>query len=158
MVSIAALLASIAVAVRQFRLTRGAAHLSLGVDILGRYLESDFAESERIVMSQNFTVDNPSCALIDLPEPLNLHAYRVATLYQMVGYLSATGATDRKAMRHFFGLNAVRVWKSLEPYIKAQREQYPNLTGYRFFEDLAARSSEINSTSAVKVYQLRSFN
>lgn len=93
---------------------------------------------------------------MDLPEPLNRHAYRVATLYQMVGYLSAIGSTDRNAIRYFFGVNAVRVRKSLEPHIRAQREQYPDLTGYRFFEDIAARSSDIDSASAVKTYKLRS--
>lgn len=152
-VSIMALIVSTVVAVRQFRLARGAAHLNLGVDVLSRCLDGDYAESERIVNSE---LPAEAVPMVDLPGDVNRHAYRVATLYQMVGYLSAIGSTDRQNIRFFFGVNAVRAWKSLEPHILAQRETYPSLVGYRFFEDLAARSSEADFATAIKLFRLRS--
>jgi hypothetical protein len=127
----------------------------VAIDILRQRLEGTFRDSERFIRQDLPQV--PVQPILGLPRPARDHALRVASLYQMIGYLSATRAVDPKLMAYMFGIDAVRSWRNLQPYIEAQRTADTDGVGYRFFEDLAARCTRINAAETVSRFKLRSF-
>lgn len=154
-VAIISIIVSLMTALRQVRTARDSTHVNLALDVLRRYLDSDLSESEQFMRQRISAV--PIVAISELPNDVRIHAVKVATLYQTVGYLAASGAVDSKTTQYLFGINAVRNWESLGPYIAAQRRADPAGVGYRFFEDFAARCSDLNSLGTVERFNLKSF-
>ncbi|MGH6630073.1 MAG: DUF4760 domain-containing protein [Burkholderiales bacterium] len=120
LVSALAIFLSMGTALRQMRLERSATHLILSMEILNQYLDGRFTESERFVHDQ--LDSNAPSALSSLPVDARSHAYKVAMMYQMIGYFAAARAVDRRFVRYLFGVNAVRSWRALKQFIEAQRE------------------------------------
>jgi hypothetical protein len=83
--------------------------------------------------------------------------WQVAYLYQTIGYLAALRAVDRRTVRYLVGVRAVSVWRSLAPFVAREREVNAAGVGFRFFEDLAARCSELSAAETVNHFRLRSF-
>ncbi|MGH3974983.1 MAG: hypothetical protein ACRDS9_16885, partial [Pseudonocardiaceae bacterium] len=90
LVSALAILLSTVIALRQIKMSRSDTHLTLSVEILKQYLDGEFAESEKFVHDQ-LDSHAPS-ALSGLPADARSHAYKVAMVYQMIGYLVAVRA------------------------------------------------------------------
>jgi len=153
LVSAFAIAISSGTALRQMRLTRSASHLMLSAELLKQYLDAGFTESERFVHDQ--LASHEPLPLSNLPEDARVHVEKVTTMYQMIGILAATGAVDRSFARYLFGVNVVRSWHALKPFIEAQRKMDPTGVGFRFFEDLAARIATVDSNEVIKKFKLR---
>jgi hypothetical protein len=155
-VAVIAIILSTATAIRQIHAARSSTHVSLALDVLRQYLEGGFLESEAYVRSS--LQDVPVQPLMNMPVETREHVTRVATMYQMVGYLAATKAISPSSARYLFGVNAVQSWNSLRPFIEMQRRADPSSVGYRFFEDLAAGCKDLNPSDTMRTFKLRSFD
>lgn len=153
-VSLLALAGSLGIGIRQIQMSRGASHLNLSMAFLGQYFEGGFADSEKFVQTEIASFDDGECTLSDLPEAARAHATKIAGLYQMLGHLSACKVIDGNTFRYVLGVNSVRSWHALSPFILRGRSVDPSGIGYRFFEDLAARCSKIDSTTTVRRFRL----
>lgn len=153
-VSLLALAGSLGIGIRQLQMSRGASHLNLSMAFLNQYFDGGFADSERFVQTQLARFDDGECTLSTLPEAARLHATKVASLYQMLGHLSVCKVLDGNTFRYILGINAVRSWRALNPFISRERSADPDGVGYRFFENLAAGCARIDSTTAVRRFHL----
>lgn len=153
-VSLLALAGSLGIGIRQLQMSRGASHLNLSMAFFGQYFDGGFADSEEFVHAEIAGFDDGECTLFTLPEAARMHAVKVANLYQMLGHLSACGVIDGKTFRYMLGVNAVRSWRALSPFILRGRSADPGGVGYRFFEDLAARCAMIDSSATMRRFRL----
>jgi hypothetical protein len=153
-VSLFALAGSLGIGIRQLRMSRGASHLSLSMSFLNQYFDGGFADSERFVHAELAIFDDGERTIATLPGSARLHATKVAGLYQMLGHLSVCKVIDGNTFRYMLGINVVRSWKALSPFILRERSADPGGVGYRFFEDLAARCTRIDGTAATRRFRL----
>jgi hypothetical protein len=153
-VSLLALAGSLVIGIRQIQTSRGASHLNLSMAFLSQYFDGGFADSEEFVQTQISRFDDGTCTLLTLPEAARIHAIKVAGLYQMLGHLSVSSVIDGDTFRYLLGVNAVKSWQALSPFILRGRGTDPSSVGYRFFEDLAARCAKIDSATTVRRFRL----
>jgi hypothetical protein len=133
-------------------------HLTILSQFVQISMSADFLESEAWIYSM-LPGDSsaPSVALSKLAAPGREHVVRVAGFYQLVGYLVCLGVLKERVVRPMIGVRAKQAWEVLAESIKSERVIYPGAVGYRFFEDLAARTQDVTFQTIVKKYRLRSF-
>lgn len=144
MISMAALTISSVISSRQLRSMRNANHLPVAIELLTRdYGRPDFQRSERAMLEQLASID-PSAGISGLPEPLLSKSLQVINFYDSIGILVSFGCVDEELVLTTINYRIRRIWESLEPFIRAERDlqQRPYLD---FLEDLAARAHRADS-------------
>ena len=121
-VSVLALAVSATLALRQVNLSKSANQLSGVVELTKELRSQSFLDRERYVNTR-LREDHPSgVAQTQLPSLAGDNVQVVASLFNSVGILVAfDGALDERIAVSVFGYRAERAWKSLEPFITAER-------------------------------------
>lgn len=156
-VSLVALILSSLLAWRQVRSTRASNDTIVAVDWMSRQLISDsFLESEAYVLDRLTAEHTPERGVSGLPEPARHHVHRVGRYYASLGHLTVFGAIEERLILSIIHYRLRAAWYVLEPYVRAERE----LRGapfFNFFEHIAVRASEVNTSDLLKKLRLRQF-
>lgn len=141
-VSLVALSLSTLIAGRQARLTWGANHIPVILNLLGEYRSGDFARRERRVWESLPGEFDPAEGMSALPAALQEDVYNVCTFYQTIAYLVAYGVYDDQMAYLSVHYRLLRTWHATEQFIQAERRIRGNPYSFlNFFEDFA-RSCE----------------
>jgi hypothetical protein len=146
------------IAFRQLLTARRANYLTVVLQLLEEMATSDFLESEEYILKQ-LGADHPGdLGVSGLPVDARTRVWKVAYMYQTIGYLSALRAVDRRVVSYLVGVRAVNAWRSLSPFIVAERRINEDGVGFRFFEDLACRCRSATTADAARRYHLLTFD
>lgn len=146
------------VAFRQLLVARRTNYLTLVLQLLKETATAEFLDSEDYVIRRLPAEHQADAGLSALPPGVRNKVWKVAYLYQTIGYLAALRAVDRRMISYLVGVRAVSAWRSLAPFIVAERRLSTDGVGFRFFEDLACRCRNATTADAARRYQLMSFD
>src|SRR5215470_4382810 len=152
-----ALTVSGVIAVRQLLISRRANYLAMSLHLLNETTTTEFLNSEEYVVKRLGVEHRAECGISGLPEPARSKVWRVAYMYQTVGYLAVLRAVDRRMVKYLVGVRAANAWRSLSAFIEVERESNSTGVGFRFFEDLASHCVNLTPADAVKQFRLQSF-
>jgi hypothetical protein len=156
-VSILALALSGAIAIRQVGLARGANQRSGVVELTKELRSQSFLDRERYVNTVLGKEYPSGVAQTELPALAGDNVQVVASLFSSVGILVAfDGALDRRIAVSVFGYRAERAWRSLEPFIKAerQRRQGDYMPCFEHFVAVVRETSSEQASIALKLKRL----
>jgi hypothetical protein len=152
-----ALVISGIIAIRQLFTARRANYLSISLHLLTETTSADFLSSEEYIVNHLNQEHGSENGISRLPEPARSQVWRVAYMYQTVGYLAALHVLDRKMTRYLVGLRVVNTWRSLSDFVAVERQVNSNGIGFRFYEDLASRCRDITAAKTSRRFRLRRF-
>ncbi|WP_305786284.1 DUF4760 domain-containing protein [Symbioplanes lichenis] len=140
-ISIAALAVSSALSWRQLRSMRSANHVPVAIEMLTRaYGNPEFQRAELDMLARLPTLD-PKAGFSGLPESLLTTSLQVIAFYDSMGILVAFGCVDEVLVLSSINFRIRRVWRTLEPFVLAERRLRQGLY-LDFLEDLAARAEQ----------------
>jgi hypothetical protein len=139
-ISVVALVATAALAVRQVALMRHANHLPILVELIQELRSPAFLEKERYV-SQQLAADYPrELGLEGLDDQAADQMQYVKSFFNSLGALVFFGMIRETLAISLFGYRATRVWSAIEPFVLRERELRGSDMVYApFFEDFVAR-------------------
>src|SRR5262249_33204746 len=99
---------------------------------------------------------SPEGGVAGLPLEARKHVLRVGRYYASLGHVTVFGAVDERMVLSIIHYRIRLAWYVLEPFVKTERElrQAPF---FNFFEHIACRSAEINTSDLLKSLDLRMF-
>jgi hypothetical protein len=145
------------IAVRQLLIARRTNYLAVSLQLLNEMTAAEFLNSEEYVVKRLGEEHRAERGISGLPEPARSKVWRVAYVYQTVGYLAALRAVDRRMIQYLVGLRAANAWRSLSAFVAVERESNSTGVGFRFFEDLASHCVNLSPANAVRPFRLQSF-
>ncbi|WFE34083.1 hypothetical protein [Micromonospora sp. WMMD975] len=145
-------------ALRQLRLSQGANHTLVAIELLTRDRMSDaFLDSQQYLLTELRTACPPGMPVSELPADARKHVNRIALYYNGLGQMLAFQVVEPALLLGTGGFRAREAWAVLEPYILAERaargESYLSN-----FEHLAVLATETPWPVAVRKLGLRRFD
>ncbi|WFE38759.1 hypothetical protein [Micromonospora sp. WMMD998] len=145
-------------ALRQLRLSQGANHTLVAIELLTRDRMSDaFLDSQQYVLSELRAACPPGMSVSELPADARKHVNRIALYYNGLGQMLAFQVVEPALLLGTGGFRAREAWAVLEPYILAERaargESYLSN-----FEHLVVLATETPWPVAVRKLGLRRFD
>jgi hypothetical protein len=138
--SLAALITSTTIALRQSTIMQHSNLLPILIDLFERFRSPDFKQHFRYVrteLRQNFPPQEHD--FDNLPETAERHVAPVVDFFHLVGVLVANGIVDDLLVAGYMGRSVILSWSDLEPYIRAARRKRNDPNLFLFFEHLAYR-------------------
>jgi hypothetical protein len=155
LLSAIALATSFAVSRRQLRLAQNSNVLPVIIQMFKETREPEFSRAVEYI-SRRLATDHPhSNGYRSLPREPRDHIRRIGLFYDDVGKLVAHGVVKEQLVIGAYGLNIVRMWEALAPYIYSERAQ--SAKSMLYFEDLAARASATSMDSVHAAVGLRQY-
>lgn len=157
--SLAAIIVSVVSSRRQSANDQRSNLLAFLVGIGGRNRSPEFRDAQDYILTELSNYD-PSLGVTKLPRPARDHVWQVGGFYQDLGVLVNTGIIneDLAAALHYTGIK--ETWRSLEPYIQAERERRRERTGgglFSSFESLAAYVNTVPHQQVLDKFVRREF-
>ena len=138
-ISVAALIVSGVLAVRQSSMMRHGNEMPVLVDLMQELRSPEFQKSADYLIHTLAADNDPSLGCSNLPQDARLAVGTVSMFFTSLGALVAHDIADEAIVVTLFGFRANRAWTILEPYIHRERE----IRGDPFyavpFEDLVCR-------------------
>jgi hypothetical protein len=119
--SLAALLVSALLTVRQSNLMHGANQLPIVIELFREIRANHFLVREHQLWQDLPGEHDPELGFIGMPEPLRSHMYDVCTLYQSVAYLVIFDVLDADLAYKALYYRMRRTWTVVEPFVQGER-------------------------------------
>lgn len=154
-ISLAALVISMLLTLRQLRLANSENHLPVVLDTFKETRVPAWFEAQEYVLNELAKDHKPDCGYRGLPEQARSRATVVGTFYDDLGKLVAHGMIEQNLVIGSYGTNIVRLWDALAPYVYTERRKH-GLNFWIYFEDLAARTAATHPSVVYADLRLRS--
>ncbi|WP_285552941.1 DUF4760 domain-containing protein [Actinoplanes regularis] len=139
MVSVAALVISVAFGRRQMRQASSYSTAQVAMEMLTRESRSElFMESEDYIIHRLAKEHSPEQGVLALPLNIRKHVQRIAYYYSDLAILTIYGGVSQDLVVTTVHRPVVRAWTILEPYIEAERRKLGSDRYFNFFEHLAS--------------------
>jgi hypothetical protein len=145
-------------ALRQLRSTQSANHTLVAIELLTRDRSSEeFLAAEDFVINELVTrYPPPNVCVSDLPAEARHHVTRLALYYNGLGQMLAFAAVDRRLLMGTVTFRSRQAWRTLEPYILAERARRGE-TYLSHFEHLVHQATHYPWAKAVRKFDLKRF-
>jgi hypothetical protein len=154
-ISLAALVVSGYLTLRQIRLASGGNQLPVILDAFKESRDPAWFEAQEYVLSK-LTQEHPAHGgHRGLPEPTRTHTAKVGLFYDDLGKLVAYRVVDEKLVIGSYGTMITRLWDVVAPYVYEERRAH-GLHFWVYFEDLAARTAANPPEAVYSALRLRS--
>jgi hypothetical protein len=135
--SLAAILLSTTIALRQSRLMQHANLLPVMIDKFREFRAPEFRHHIVYIGRRLWEDSSPeTTGMLDMGEEARSHTTPVATFFNTVGVLVANGVIDAVLVSSYMGGSVLRAWLRLAPYIRNERRRRDDANYYLFFENL----------------------
>lgn len=124
LVSVAALILTTALTVRQVRLLRQSNYIPLVVDLICQYRSRELYDDLVYVSNKLQIEHDPATALSDLPPEVRSAILNVAYYYQSFAWLIHFDIM-RDELSALSRPRIISAWEAVRPYIAAERNRYP---------------------------------
>jgi hypothetical protein len=118
--SLAALVVSSLLALRQVGIMRRSNHLPVILEHFRELRASDFSQVE-IGLWDHLGDHDPSLGFRNLPEPIRTDAYRISLFYQDLGYLIDFGDVDQNLILDALGYRISETWQAVRAHVVGER-------------------------------------
>lgn len=136
--SIIALVTSVVFALRQSQLMRHANQIPIMIDLFNHIRSPEFVREERNLWTAIGNAGDPHLGFQGMPDDVHDSAYTICAYYQMVAFLVAFGALDRRLAILPLHYRVVKTWSTVKPYVEAERDlRGDKYSFFNFFEDFA---------------------
>ncbi|MET7962070.1 DUF4760 domain-containing protein [Micromonospora zamorensis] len=123
------------IAFRQYSVMNRANQLPMIVDLIRQIGSTELMEKEEYLLS-NISRHDPKCGVSRLPKELRQAAAYVTSYYLTLAYLAAYKVVDKTLVALPVHYRLERVWTTIEPYVKGERELRGSDFSYmNFLED-----------------------
>jgi hypothetical protein len=139
-ISVVSLAVSGLLAIRQTRTAAAGYALPVILEVFNQFRTPEFVEARRYVYDDLNTEFDPPVAYTDLPAEVQARVRTVAGRYDDLGKLVAHGIVGEDLIIGSNGSAVRRVWKSVEPFVRAERRKR-DATTWIYLEDLAYRAA-----------------
>ncbi|GGS29055.1 DUF4760 domain-containing protein [Actinokineospora fastidiosa] len=139
-ISLTALVISLLLTLRQIRLASGKIHLPVILESFKETRDARWFEAQEYVLTELTKEHEPTCGHRGLPEQARAHVDTIGLFFDDLGKLIAHGMIDQSLVIGGYGLNIVRLWDAISPYVYTERRAH-GLHFWVYFEDLAARTA-----------------
>jgi hypothetical protein len=137
-ISVASLIVSGMLALRQTRTTTNGYALPVVLQVFSRFRTQEFFDAQQFIFE-----DLPGEAVqpyTDLPLEARAQIRMVGGLYDDLGKLVAHGIVQEELVIGSNGIQARRIWEAVEPFVRAERDKRASNL-WIYLEDLAYRST-----------------
>src|SRR5437867_1164734 len=121
-ISLGALLVAVVAAVLAYRQVAQAKIANSLPVVLGLLGEFSATRAERYFIAHGLSLYKASAGVWGLPDEEREQVLRVLHYLDHLGFLVDQKLADEKAIGAFIGDAIIKLWESLEPYIRAERE------------------------------------
>lgn len=140
--SIAALVASTLLLIRQTAFMRHANEIPVAIDLHQEFRSAEFQQAYIFVLDTLATTCSSDMGISKLPTGARIQCTKVGGLFSSLGGLVVLGLVDERYAVSLMGVQASRAWAILEPYITNERQARGDTEIYAFFEDLVCRTRD----------------
>jgi hypothetical protein len=135
--SVIAVAISSVIAIRQSRIMQQSNLVPVITDVMKEYLAPEFKQQLAYVINDLPNECPRSMRFDELPEIPRRHAVSVADYFYTVGILVVAGVISDVVVSGYMGRSVLRAWRSLEPYIRNERDWRKDDHFHMVFENLA---------------------
>lgn len=128
--SAAALVVSLVMALKQVTIMRGSNQLPVLVELLQEFRSVDFQRAEAYVLERLAQENDPADGMTGLPEEARVAVNKVIGFFSGFGYYTTRRMADESLVIPLLGYRANRAWKVLDPFIRRERELRGNSDRY----------------------------
>lgn len=153
-VSLAALVVSAIVGVRQIRLSDGGNQLPVVLDAFRESRGPGWLPAHEYVLNTLPVQHSPEHGYRGLPDDARAHADTVGLFYDDLGKLIAHGVIDKNLVIGAYGPTIVRLWDALAPVVYAERRLY-GLHFWIYFEHLAVLTAQADMNRVYRKLRAR---
>ncbi|ROO86707.1 hypothetical protein EDD29_4285 [Actinocorallia herbida] len=154
-ISLTALVISIRLGLRQIRVASGGLHLPVVLETFDYSRSTAWFEAQEYVLTTLAHEHHAETGWRGLPEEARTHVNIIGLFYDDLGKLVAHGVIDQSLVIGSYGMNIVRLWDSLAPFVYTERREHvPQF--WMYFEDLAARTAALPPETVYAELQMRS--
>ena len=136
--SVASLLVSALLVIRQITVARHANQVPVLVSLTEQFSTRDFYSAEKFILEELAQKHESSLGVGGLPEEIQLKVNKIIWSANMIGLLIVQEVLDEAVVVPLYGFRFRRLWQSLEPYIAVERQNRGDYFS-AFFEDLVCR-------------------
>jgi len=139
-ISVAALLLTTALTLRQLRLLQNSNYIPV-IELIAELRSREFYDDVMYVTNRLRSEHDPSVGISGLPEDARSAVVNVAYYFQAFAWLGELGVLQRKHLR-LVANRIVLTWQAIEPYVRAERQAMKGpilVVLERSYEQLIAR-------------------
>lgn len=143
-ISICALVSTIALTITQIRISKAANSLPVGIDLLREFRDIEFkkkANSAYDTLAR--TIDYSK---LSYEQTLNIDY--ISHFYDSLGILVQKGIISKRLITSFMGENVSYAWGKINPYINYQRQKRNNNNyqiAFEYLADISSKNRNLNT-------------
>ncbi|GAA1502444.1 hypothetical protein GCM10009677_37610 [Sphaerisporangium rubeum] len=120
--SAAALVVSLVMAMKQVAIMRGSNQLPVLVELFQEFRSEDFQRAEAYVIERLAQENDPAVGMTGLPEEARVAVNKVVGFFSGFAYFATRRMADESLVIPLLGYRANRAWQALDPFIRRERE------------------------------------